>query len=40
MIRLLILGPTGSMGRLISKKALEDGDINVVAACDVSHVSE
>ena len=40
MIRLLILGPTGSMGRLISKIALEDRDIKVVAACDVSHVSE
>lgn len=28
------------MGRLISKKALEDEDINVVAACDISHVGK
>ncbi len=40
MIRLLILGPTGSMGRLISKKALEDDNINVVAACDVSQIGK
>jgi 4-hydroxy-tetrahydrodipicolinate reductase len=38
MIRLLIFGPTGSMGKLISKLAIEDKDIEVVAACDVDQV--
>lgn len=38
MIKLLILGPTGSMGRLISKLALEDDEIEVVAACDVNNI--
>ncbi len=38
MIKLLILGPTGSMGRLISKIALEDDEIEVVAACDVNNI--
>jgi 4-hydroxy-tetrahydrodipicolinate reductase len=40
MIRLLIFGPTGSMGKLISKLALEDKDIDVVAACDVTKIGE
>ncbi len=40
MIKLLILGPTGSMGRLISKMALEDDDIEVVAACDTTQISD
>lgn len=40
MIKLLILGPTGSMGRLISKLALDDDDIDVVAACDINNVGE
>ena len=40
MIKLLILGPTGSMGKLISKLALEDGEIEVVAACDVSSIGQ
>ena len=40
VIKLLILGPTGSMGKLISKKALEDEDINIVAACDISHIGK
>ncbi|MFW9874564.1 MAG: 4-hydroxy-tetrahydrodipicolinate reductase [Candidatus Thorarchaeota archaeon] len=40
MIRLLIFGPTGSMGKLISKLALDDREINVVAACDVSKIGE
>ena len=40
MIKLLILGPTGSMGRLISKLALEDDNIDVVAACDVENIGE
>ncbi|MFW9899241.1 MAG: 4-hydroxy-tetrahydrodipicolinate reductase, partial [Candidatus Thorarchaeota archaeon] len=40
MIKLLILGATGSMGRLISKLALEDNEIEVVAACDVSNIGD
>jgi 4-hydroxy-tetrahydrodipicolinate reductase len=40
MIKLLILGPTGSMGTLISKLALNDSEINIVAACDVSHIGD
>ena len=40
LIRLLILGPTGSMGKLISKLALEDDEIEVVAACDISSIGE
>ncbi|MFX1345320.1 MAG: 4-hydroxy-tetrahydrodipicolinate reductase, partial [Promethearchaeota archaeon] len=40
MIRLLIFGPTGSMGRLISKLALDDNEIDVVAACDVTNIGE
>ncbi|NVM37420.1 MAG: 4-hydroxy-tetrahydrodipicolinate reductase [Candidatus Lokiarchaeota archaeon] len=38
MIKLLILGPTGSMGKLISKLAIEDDEIEVVAACDVNNI--
>jgi len=38
MIKLLIFGPSGSMGTLISKLALKDNDIKVVAACDVNNV--
>jgi len=38
MIRLLIFGPTGSIGRLISKLALEDSEIEVIAACDISEI--
>ncbi len=38
MIKLLIFGPTGSMGKLISKLALEDDEIEVVAACDVTNI--
>jgi len=38
MIKLLILGPTGSMGLLISKLALKDDEIEVVAACDVNNI--
>lgn len=38
MINLLILGPTGSMGKLISKLALEDEEIKVVAACDTTNI--
>jgi len=40
MIKLLIFGPSGSMGKLISKLALEDIDIEVVAACDVKNIGE
>jgi len=40
MIRLLIFGPTGSMGRLISKLALDDKEIDVVAACDITNIGE
>lgn len=38
MIKLLILGPTGSMGLLISKLALKDDEIEVVAACDINNI--
>jgi 4-hydroxy-tetrahydrodipicolinate reductase len=40
MIKLLILGPTGSMGRLISHLAFEDDEIEVVAACDVINIGD
>jgi len=40
MIRLLILGPSGSTGRLISSLALTDDEIKVVAACDLAHIGE
>ena len=40
MIKLLILGPTGIMGKLISELALKDDEIEVVAACDVNNIDE
>lgn len=40
MIKLLILGPTGSMGKLISNLALKDNEIDVVAACDITHIGD
>jgi 4-hydroxy-tetrahydrodipicolinate reductase len=40
MIRLLILGPTGSMGKLISSLAITDGEIEVVAACDLTQIGK
>ena len=40
MIQLLILGPSGVMGKLISELALKDKDINIVAACDVNNIGE
>ncbi len=40
MIKLLILGPTGAMGKILSELALNDSDIEVVAACDVSNIGE
>jgi len=40
MIRLLILGPTGSMGKLISSLAITDDEIEVVAACDLTQIGK
>ena len=40
MIKLLILGPTGSMGRLISQLAFDDESIEIVAACDVINIGD
>lgn len=40
MIKLLILGPSGVMGKLITELALKDKDINVVAACDINQIGE
>jgi len=40
MIKLLILGPTGIMGELISELALRDDEIEVIAACDVNNIGE
>ncbi|MFX1574918.1 MAG: 4-hydroxy-tetrahydrodipicolinate reductase [Promethearchaeota archaeon] len=40
MIKLLVLGPTGVMGKLISKLALEDEEIEVVAACDINNIGD
>lgn len=40
MIKLLILGPTGKMGRLISELAFNDAEIEVVAACDLNNIGE
>ena len=40
MIKLLILGPTGNTSKLISRFAIEDDEIEVVAACDISHIDE
>ena len=40
MIKLLILGPTGNTSRIISKLAIEDDEIEVVAACDISHIND
>ncbi len=38
MIKLLILGPTGTTSKLISKLALIDQEIDVVAACDITNI--
>jgi 4-hydroxy-tetrahydrodipicolinate reductase len=38
MIKILILGPTGSMGKLITELALKDQEIEVVAACDTKAI--
>ncbi|MFX1314286.1 MAG: 4-hydroxy-tetrahydrodipicolinate reductase [Promethearchaeota archaeon] len=40
MIKLLILGPTGEMGKIISELAFKDPDIEVVAACDIKNIGE
>ncbi len=40
MIKLLILGPTGSMGKLISELALQDEEIDVVAACGIENIGD
>ena len=40
MIKLLILGPSGFTSKLISSLALQDKDINVVAACDINRIGE
>ncbi|MHA1486866.1 MAG: 4-hydroxy-tetrahydrodipicolinate reductase, partial [Promethearchaeota archaeon] len=40
MIKLLILGPSGATGRLISSLALVDDEIKVLAACDLAHIGE
>lgn len=40
MIKLIIIGPTGSMGMLISKLALKDEEIEVVAACDINNIGK
>ncbi|MFX0137058.1 MAG: 4-hydroxy-tetrahydrodipicolinate reductase [Candidatus Hodarchaeota archaeon] len=40
MIKLLIFGPTGVMGKLISELALKDEDIEVVAACDINNIGD
>ncbi|MFX1567126.1 MAG: 4-hydroxy-tetrahydrodipicolinate reductase [Promethearchaeota archaeon] len=40
MIKILILGPTGNTSKLISQLAINDDEIEVVAACDISHIDE
>ena len=40
MIKLLILGPTGFTSKLIGQLAIKDDEIEVVAACDISHIDE
>jgi 4-hydroxy-tetrahydrodipicolinate reductase len=40
MVKLLILGPTGITSRIISKLALNDQSIEVVAACDISSIGD
>jgi 4-hydroxy-tetrahydrodipicolinate reductase len=40
LIKLLILGPTGAMGKLISELALQDEEIEVIAACGIDHIGE
>jgi len=40
LIKVIILGATGAVGRLISKLALEDKEIEVVAACDIVEIGK
>lgn len=40
MIKLLILGPSGFTSKLITSLALQDEDIEVVAACDINRIGE
>ena len=40
MIKLLILGPSGFTSKLIASLAIQDNDIEVVAACDVNRIGE
>ncbi|MBD3214641.1 MAG: 4-hydroxy-tetrahydrodipicolinate reductase [Candidatus Lokiarchaeota archaeon] len=40
MLKVLVFGPSGSMGTLISRLALQDKEIDVVAACDVNNIGE
>jgi 4-hydroxy-tetrahydrodipicolinate reductase len=40
MLKLLVFGPSGSMGTLISRLALQDEEIKIVAACDVKNIGE
>ncbi len=40
MIKLLVLGPTGVMGKLISELALKDNEIDIVAACDINNIGD
>ncbi|MGQ4875193.1 MAG: 4-hydroxy-tetrahydrodipicolinate reductase [Promethearchaeia archaeon] len=40
MIRLLILGAAGAMGKLIGRLAIFDDEIDVVAACDIAQVDQ
>lgn len=40
MIKLLILGPTGSMGKLIYSLAITDSEIEVIAACDLTQIGK
>jgi 4-hydroxy-tetrahydrodipicolinate reductase len=40
MIKLLILGPSGFTSKLIASMALQDEEIEIVAACDVNKIGE
>ena len=40
MIKLLILGPSGFTSKLITLMALQDEEIEVIAACDISKIGE
>lgn len=40
MIKIIILGATGSMGQLISKLVLEDPDIELIGAFDINNIGK